>query len=507
MRFRRTFNADVLGALSALALATNVSGCSSDHNGQPAAGTGGLLGAGGGVGSGGIPVPGAGGTPAAGGAPVSTAGGTPGVVGGAGGMLAAGGAAGAYTPPTPSLPTPVSYIAGGNFATFPAYASRMGISGHAQMLRDAAGKTTVQLHVEGLDPSVAYAAHVHNLPCAVNTGGDHYKIDPTVTATDPMNELHVGFTTDATGMGRMTLTANHFARPDAESVVIHDPSSMPPNAKMVCADLVPEAAPTVTSSGMFEPFASATAADSHITGMATLVRDATGTSVTVNAAGLDPASMYMSHVHAFPCAVTAAGGHYKLDPTNAMTVETNELWPSLMPGAAALKSPQVARADAQSVVIHRADPAAMAPPRVSCADLVRVEPYPPFKTEGTSTLTTAGTSKFPMLTAMASMTRTLPSTTLATITVSGLGKSMMYGIHVHELSCASSGGGGHYKVDPTVTTSMQANEIWLSLMTDASGAGMQMASVTTHLARPEAASIVIHDNDAMGTRLACIDLK
>jgi hypothetical protein len=54
---------------------------------------------------------------------------------------------------------------------------------------------------------------------------------------------------------------------------------------------------------------------------------------------------------------------------------------------------------------------------------------------------------------------------------------------------------------------MQANEIWLSLTTDASGAGMQTASVTTHLARPEAGSIVIHDNDSMGTRLACIDLK
>ena len=72
---------------------------------------------------------------------------------------------------------------------------------------------------------------------------------------------------------------------------------------------------------------------------------------------------------------------------------------------------------------------------------------------------------------------------------------------------ATQSGGGHYKIDPTMTTAMQSNEIWLSLMTDATGAGMQMVSITNHLARPEAASIVIHDTDTAGTRLACIDLK
>jgi hypothetical protein len=426
--------------------------------------------------------------------------------GASGGAVSTGGAA-PYTPPTPMLPAAVGYIAGGNFAPTAAYASRTALAGHAQILRDTAGKTTVQLHVEGLDPSVAYPAHVHNFPCSVDTGGTHYKIDPTVDMTDPMNELHIGFMTDATGLGRATMTANHFARPDAQSVVIHDPSSTPANAKMACADLAPEPVPTVTAKGTFSPFAAAKASDSQIAGMATLQRDSMGTTVTLAATGLDTASMYMAHVHAFPCAVNTAGGHYKFDPTIMATMETNEFWPSLATPSTPLKNAHVARADAQSVVIHRADPAVMPAPKVACADLIRVEPYLPYKTEGTAKLTAAGMTKFSSLTASASLTRTLPSTTEATITVSGLGKSMMYGIHVHELSCGSSGGGGHYKLDPAVTTSMQANEIWLSLTTDASGAGMQTASVTTHLARPEAGSIVIHDNDSMGTRLACIDLK
>ena len=496
-------------SLVALSLSPGLVACSSDDN-QPAAGAGGQGGAaGGGLGNGGTPA-GNGGTPAGnGGTPAGNGGtmmmGAGGVPVGSGG--ASGGGASSYTPPTPSLPAPASYIAGGNFAPTAAYASRMTLTGHAQILRDAAGKTTVQIHAEGLDPNVMYPAHVHNLPCSVDTGGAHYKINPTVDMTDPMNELHLMFTTDATGLGRATMTANHFARPDAQSVMIHDPSSMPANAKMACADLVPEPAPTVTSKGTFAPFAGAKASDAQIAGTATLVRESTGTTVTLAATGLDSASMYMSHVHAFPCAVTTAGGHYKLDPTVMQTMEANELWPSLAMPSTPLKNAHVARADAQSVVIHRSDPAVMPAPKVACADLVRVEPYLPYKTEGTAKLTQAGMTKFPNLTATATMTRTLPSTTEATVTVAGLGKSTMYGIHVHEFSCASSGGGGHYKIDPSGTMAMETNEIWLALTTDASGAGMKTTTVTTHLARPEAGSIVVHDSDAMGTRLACIDLK
>jgi Cu-Zn family superoxide dismutase len=89
------------------------------------------------------------------------------------------------------------------------------------------------------------------------------------------------------------------------------------------------------------------------------------------------------------------------------------------------------------------------------------------------------------------------------VNVTGLVASTAYGIHVHDHSCGLLSGGGHYKIDPTITTAQQSNEIWLNLTTDASGAGTQTVSVN-HLARPEAASIVIHDPDTQ--RLACIDL-
>jgi hypothetical protein len=51
---------------------------------------------------------------------------------------------------------------------------------------------------------------------------------------------------------------------------------------------------------------------------------------------------------------------------------------------------------------------------------------------------------------------------------------------------------------------MESNEIWLNFTTDNSGAGSAMTTVS-HLARPDAASIVVHDTD--GQRLGCVDLK
>jgi hypothetical protein len=95
-----------------------------------------------------------------------------------------------------------------------------------------------------------------------------------------------------------------------------------------------------------------------------------------------------------------------------------------------------------------------------------------------------------------------PSTD-ATIEVANLIANTAYPIHVHDLSCALSSGGAHYKIDPQIATAEQTNEIWLNLTTDVNGNGNQQASVA-HLARAEAGSIVIHDPDL--SRLACIDL-
>jgi hypothetical protein len=395
-----------------------------------------------------------------------------------------------YVPPTPLLPAAVDYITGGQIAPLGTYT---GTHGTALMVRTAAGKTTVQLNVEGLTANTAYQAHVHALPCEVNTADGHYMIDPTAAAGQA-NEIWTPFTTDADGVGRTSTTVNHAARPDAMSLVIHDPAAN--NAKMACVNLVPAPLATTTARGTFAPFASATINERNVAGTATLVRAASGTTVTLAVTGLDPAGMYMAHVHALPCAITAAGGHYKIDPTNTATVEANELWPAL--AGTPLTTTHVARLDAQSVVIHRTDLGVTPAPKVACADLVRVEPYGPFKTTGTVIPT------FRNITGTGGVTRTLPTTTEATITLAGLNQNSNYRIQVHEASCALRNGRNRYMIDPALTPSGQANEIWLDLTASNTGTGSRTVSVA-HLARPEASSIVVQNN--AGAFRACLDLK
>ena len=42
---------------------------------------------------------------------------------------------------------------------------------------------------------VTYGSHVHNLPCSVDNGGGHYKLDPSEPTTIESNEMWVSFTT------------------------------------------------------------------------------------------------------------------------------------------------------------------------------------------------------------------------------------------------------------------------------------------------------------------------
>jgi hypothetical protein len=417
---------------------------------------------------------------------------TPGTGGtqGTGGAQNDGGDAGpTYVPPTPVLPTPVDYITGGQIAPMDTYA---GMHGAVLMVRTAAGNTTAEVNVEGLTPNTTYQAHVHALPCEVNTADGHYMRDPTAAAGQA-NEIWTPFTTDADGVGRTSVTVNHYARPDAMSLVIHDPAAN--NAKMACANLAPAPLATVTARGTFAPFAAATRADRNIGGTATLVRAASGTTVTLAVTGLDAAGTYMAHVHALPCAVNTADGHYKIDPTNTATVESNELWPAL--SGTPLTTTHVARLDAQSVVIHRTDLGITPAPKVACADLVRVEPYGPFTTTGTVAANTRN------ITGTGSMTRTTPNTTSTTITLAGLNNNSNYRIQVHEASCGLRNGRNDYLLDPTAAAG-QANEIWLNLTSNGTGAGTRTVSVT-HLARPEAASIVVQSG--LGNFRACVDLK
>src|SRR5262245_60773248 len=108
----------------------------------------------------------------------------------------------------------------------------MSITGSAQMVRTADGKTFVKVHVEGLASNTSYPAHVHQLPCGTSDADGHYRNDPAGPALPP-NEIWPGFTTNATGIGNGNATVDWTAGGTAVSVVVHSPTG----AKIACADL------------------------------------------------------------------------------------------------------------------------------------------------------------------------------------------------------------------------------------------------------------------------------
>ncbi len=119
----------------------------------------------------------------------------------------------------------------GDLAAF-ATAAGQALSGRAQMVRTADGKTTVSIRVEGLLPNTAYASHVHAAACAVGDANGHYTFDPAGPALPP-NEIWPSFTTNAFGIGNGNATVDATAGAGAVSVVVHAPGG----AKIACADL------------------------------------------------------------------------------------------------------------------------------------------------------------------------------------------------------------------------------------------------------------------------------
>jgi hypothetical protein len=115
-----------------------------------------------------------------------------------------------------------------------AFATAVGqpITGRAQMVRTADGRTIVTLHVEGLAGNTTYPSHVHKQACADGEADGHYRFDPAGAATPP-NEIWQGFTTNAAGEGNGNTIAEGTAGAAAVSVVIHAPGG----AKIACADL------------------------------------------------------------------------------------------------------------------------------------------------------------------------------------------------------------------------------------------------------------------------------
>jgi len=108
------------------------------------------------------------------------------------------------------------------------------ITGRAQMVRTADGRTIVTVHLEGLAANTTYASHVHKQACADGDADGHYRFDPAGAATPP-NEIWPGpFTTNDAGVGNGNTIAAGTAGPSAMSVVVHAPVT---GAKIACADL------------------------------------------------------------------------------------------------------------------------------------------------------------------------------------------------------------------------------------------------------------------------------
>lgn len=398
------------------------------------------------------------------------------------------------------MPGSVS-VAGGRFAPLTGY--EMSTASGFALISRSASATTVSLQVNGLAPMTAYPAHLHALPCALSAGG-HYKLDPTVEDTVQENEIWPLFETDASGSGWAEVSAEHVAREDGMSVVVHDPAA--DNQKMLCADL--DFAPSAMdeAQGVLAAFAAAEEVDMSLMGSATLTRTSTGTTASLSVAGLSPEGEYIAHVHALPCAVNDAGGHYKLDPAVEDTVETNELWLSLTPDAMGMAlgeitSDHIARPDAQSIVVHRAS--AEASLKVACADLVRPRTVD-LKLSGAGALLPAGvTAGLTQLTGAAYLTRLTSGESWAQLVVSGASPAVAYPAHVHDRPCAIEAGGGHYKFDRGVMETVENNEVWLPLTTDAAGNGSSEVLTPSGL-RADAQAVVLHSPE--GDRLACFDL-
>ena len=123
----------------------------------------------------------------------------------------------------------------------------------------------------------------------------------------------------------------------------------------------------VVTRGSINAFAAGTGMD--LLGHGQMVRTADGkTIVTLHVAGLAPNTTYGAHVHQRACAVGAADGHYKFDPSGPAT-PPNEIWPGFTTNAAGsghgmATVDATAGATAVSVVIHAPSGA-----KIACADL------------------------------------------------------------------------------------------------------------------------------------------
>jgi hypothetical protein len=108
------------------------------------------------------------------------------------------------------------------------------VRGGATMLRTdhGGGRTVVASVAWGLQPNTEYMSHVHNAPCSTG-GGGHYQRE-VGGAVDRVNEIWPILRTGPHGVAFGYATHDDRARPEAQSVVIHDPSD---GGRIACLDL------------------------------------------------------------------------------------------------------------------------------------------------------------------------------------------------------------------------------------------------------------------------------
>ncbi len=382
-------------------------------------------------------------------------------------------------------------------------AAGQSIFGRAMMVRDLqSGATETFTHAMGLPVSAVAAAHVHDLPCGANAGGGHYKIDYGNLATVQSNEIWPSLAAGPDGIGSGYARVSHLARPEAQSIVIHDAAG----ARHACG-LLHSTWSSDVKGGLFANLAAGATANPNFRGTASISR-AAGSGLTIvrlSVNGLMPNTTYGSHVHALPCNTPGtvggtdfAGGHYKQNPavTEVVATAAAEIWTSFTTNATGhgevrTQVAHVARPDAQSIIIH--DPVTPTT-RLACVDLTQAGGF-----VGTET----GIARYPNIFGSAKMERLGSGETRVNMSVSGLTAATQYTAHVHDRPCHIAAGGGHYKFDYNIAAAIESNEIWVRVTTDAAGAGSGVTTVK-HIARPEAYSVVIHDADT--TRLACVDL-
>ena len=391
-------------------------------------------------------------------------------------------------------------ISTGNFAVTDTGKERgYAIDGRAMLVKNTLGSTEVYAQVLGLTPGASYGSHLHNLPCDLG-GGGHYKFDPTIADVIRENEMWLPLTADSNGAALSEDQANHYARPEAQSIVVHDHTD---GARIACADLTAPQNGTKLYKGDFVSFNSGSEMDLGINGYAQMVRSGNSTYVTVRVEGVVENQTYPAHVHNLPCDVSNGGGHYKIDPTVDTVIAENEIWPLVSSdengvGTGSASALHIARPEAQSVVVHAPDGT-----RLACATLTN-DDVETVKTQGEFLTTATGLARGYALDGTVTMLRKPQGHTFVFSKVKGLASGTSYSAHVHNLPCRL-GGGGHYKLDDEIAEVIKENELW-PILNGSYGSARGFDYALNHIARPEAQSVVIHDPED-GARIGCADLN